>query len=221
MRITATSQRVAHLNAGTSARRTSQRGHLSASHISTRAPQRVAHLNAGTSARRTSQRGQDADPGRNARSPDQPYATRHIRRYWRAARVPRAARHHAHRQPGRHDDRHSAGDLNQATAATQRVVDTGRHLLNSAVRNTLAAGLDWRAIGELLDTHPPTAFDVYANLADGTHLPAQQCPQLPVVCTARLAAEHAMNTEHGVKTVEEETISNRSADQLARDWQAR
>ena len=91
-----------------------------------------------------------------------------------------------------------AGDLRQATTAAQRVVDAGRHLLHSFVRDALAAGLDWWQIGELVNLHPQAAFDAYANLADSTRTPAQQRPQLAVVCTAGLAAEHDMDTAHGI-----------------------
>jgi hypothetical protein len=91
-----------------------------------------------------------------------------------------------------------AGDLSRATTAARRVVDAGRHLLHSVVRDALAAGLDWWAIGELLDLHPQAAFDAYANLADGTRAPVQQRPHLAVVCTAGLAAEHDMDTAYGI-----------------------
>jgi len=77
-----------------------------------------------------------------------------------------------------------AGNFGEATTQAQRVVDAGRHLLHSVVRDALATGLDWWAIGELLDLHPQAAFDAYANLA--------------VVCTGGLAAEHDMASEHGI-----------------------
>lgn len=91
-----------------------------------------------------------------------------------------------------------AGDLRQATTQAQLVIDAGRHLLHSVVRDALATGLDWWAIGELLNLHPQAAFDAYAHLADGARTPAQQRPHLAVVCTAGLAAEHDMDTEHGI-----------------------
>jgi hypothetical protein len=53
-------------------------------------------------------------------------------------------------------------------------------------------------IGELLALHPQAAFDAHANLADGTRTPARQRPQLAVVCTAGLAAEHDMSIAHGI-----------------------
>ena len=88
------------------------------------------------------------------------------------------------------------GRVRRTTAL--RVVDAGRYLLPSVVRDALAAGLDWWQIGELLTVHPQAAFDAYANLADSTRTPAQQRPELAVVCTAGLAAEHDMDTEHGI-----------------------
>jgi hypothetical protein len=91
-----------------------------------------------------------------------------------------------------------AGDFKQATTLAERFAAGARHLHHSVVRDALAAGLDWWQIGELLTLHPQAAFDAYANLADGTRTPAQQRPQLAVVCTAGLAAEHDMDTEHGI-----------------------
>ncbi|GLZ02343.1 hypothetical protein [Actinoplanes sp. NBRC 103695] len=69
---------------------------------------------------------------------------------------------------------------------------------HSVVRDALAAGLDWWQIGELVTVHPQAAFDAYANLADDAHTTARQRPHLAVVCTAGLAAEHDMDTEHGI-----------------------
>jgi hypothetical protein len=93
----------------------------------------------------------------------------------------------------------SASDFGQATAQAQRAVDAGRHLLRSVVRDALAAGLDWWALGEMLAMHPQAAFDAYADLADATRTPAQQRPHLAVVCTAGLAATHDMtDDEHGI-----------------------
>jgi len=92
----------------------------------------------------------------------------------------------------------AAGDLSRATTAAQQVADVGRRLLYSVVRDALAVGLDWWQVGDLVHLHPQAAFDAYANLADGTRTPAQQRPQLAVVCTAGLVTEHDMDTEHGI-----------------------
>jgi hypothetical protein len=92
-----------------------------------------------------------------------------------------------------------AGDFKQAATLAERVGDAGQHLLHSVVRDALAAGLDWWQVGELVNLHPQAAFDAYANLADDTCTPAQQRPHLAVVCTTGLAAEHDMDTEHGIE----------------------
>ena len=92
----------------------------------------------------------------------------------------------------------AAGDFTRAAIQARRVIDDARHLHHSVVRDALAAGLDWWQVGELVDQHPQAAFDAYANLADSTRTPAQQRPHLAVVCTAGLAAEHDMDTEHGI-----------------------
>ncbi|WP_201749935.1 hypothetical protein [Micromonospora sicca] len=91
-----------------------------------------------------------------------------------------------------------AGDFKNAVTLAERFTAGARHLHHSVMRDALAAGLDWWQIGELLTLHPQAAFDAYANLADGTRTPAQQHPHLAVVCTAGLAAEHDMDTEHGI-----------------------
>lgn len=92
----------------------------------------------------------------------------------------------------------TAGDFKNAVTLAGRVTAGARHLHHSVVRDALAAGLDWWQIGELLTVHPQAAFDAYANLADATRTPAQQHPHLAVICTAGLAAEHDMDTEHGI-----------------------
>jgi hypothetical protein len=92
----------------------------------------------------------------------------------------------------------TAGDFKNAVTLAERVTDGARHLHHSVVRDALAAGLDWWQIGELLTVHPQAAFDAYANLTDATRTPAQQHPHLAVLCTAGLAAEHDMDTEHGI-----------------------
>lgn len=92
----------------------------------------------------------------------------------------------------------TAGDFKNAVTLAERFTAGARHLHHSVMRDALAAGLDWWQIGELLTLHPQAAFDAYANLADGTRTPAQQHPHLAVVCTAGLAAEHDMDTEHGI-----------------------
>ncbi|MGW6495573.1 hypothetical protein [Nonomuraea angiospora] len=66
------------------------------------------------------------------------------------------------------------------------------------VRDALAAGLDWWALGEVLAMHPQAAFEAYANLLEGTRTPARQRPALAVVCTAGLVCAHDMDSDYGV-----------------------
>lgn len=91
----------------------------------------------------------------------------------------------------------AAADWKHAAASAARVQADALYLHHSVVRDALAGGLDWWAIGELLAMHPQAAFEEYANLADGTTTPAQQRPALAVVCTAGLAALHDMDPWHG------------------------
>jgi hypothetical protein len=92
----------------------------------------------------------------------------------------------------------AAADWKQAAASTARVQAGALHLHHSVIRDALAEGLDWWQVGELLGVHPQTAFEQYANLADGTTSPAQQRPALAVTCTAGLAAVHDIEPWHGI-----------------------
>ena len=92
----------------------------------------------------------------------------------------------------------AAADWKHAAASAARVRASALHLHHSVVRDALAAGLDWWAIGELLVMHPQAAFGEYANLADGTVTPAAQRPALAVTCTAGLAALHDMESWYGI-----------------------
>jgi len=92
----------------------------------------------------------------------------------------------------------AAGDWKHAAASAARVQASALHLHHSVVRDALAGGLDWWAIGGLLAMHPQAAFEEYANLADGTVTPAQQRPALAVTCTAGLAALHDMESWYGI-----------------------
>jgi hypothetical protein len=92
----------------------------------------------------------------------------------------------------------AAGDWKQAAASAARVQAGALHLHHSVVRDALAAGLDWWAIGELLAMHPQAAFEQYANLGDDTVTPARQRPALAVTCTAGLAARHATEPWFGI-----------------------
>src|SRR6266704_4101277 len=80
------------------------------------------------------------------------------------------------------------GQFHQGAVLAERVRAAGDDLLHSVVRDALMAGVDWWALGEALSMHPQAAFDQYANLIEGTVPPAQQRPDLAVVCTAGLPA---------------------------------
>lgn len=92
----------------------------------------------------------------------------------------------------------AAGDWKQAAASAARVRAGALHLHHGVVRDALAGGLDWWAIGELLAMHPQAAFEEYANLADGTTAPARQRPTLAVTRTAGLAALHDLEPWYGI-----------------------
>jgi hypothetical protein len=66
------------------------------------------------------------------------------------------------------------------------------------VRDALAAGADWWQLGEHLGPHPQAAYEQHRAAAEGLRPPAQQRPQLAVMCTAGLLAEHDHDAEHGV-----------------------
>ncbi|MFF5213573.1 hypothetical protein [Streptosporangium sp. NPDC000396] len=66
------------------------------------------------------------------------------------------------------------------------------------MRDGLAAGLNWWALGEALAMHPQAAFEAYANLLEGTRTPAQQRPALAVVCTAGLVCAHDLDSDYGI-----------------------
>jgi hypothetical protein len=92
----------------------------------------------------------------------------------------------------------AAADWKQATASAAHVQAGALYLHHSVVRDALAGGLDWWAIGELLAMHPQAAFEQYANLADGTTAPAAQRPALAITCTAGLAALHDLEPWYGI-----------------------
>src|SRR6266536_2071321 len=74
------------------------------------------------------------------------------------------------------------GQFQQGAVLAERIRAAGEDLLHSVVRDALLAGMDWWALGEvLLSMHPQAAFEQYANLIEGTILPAQQRPDLAVV----------------------------------------
>ena len=91
----------------------------------------------------------------------------------------------------------TAGDFRQATALADRLYTRGRQIQVSVVRDALTAGVDWWTLGELLAMHPQAVFDAYAPLVEGLPSPAQQRPNLAVVCTAGLVSVHDMELGYG------------------------
>jgi hypothetical protein len=92
----------------------------------------------------------------------------------------------------------TGGDFSRAAVLAAQVRDSGDHLHHSVVRDALTAGLDWWQIADLLHIHPQAAFLDYANLLAGTLVPAEQHPDLAVLCTAGLVALHETPTEYGI-----------------------
>jgi hypothetical protein len=66
------------------------------------------------------------------------------------------------------------------------------------VRDALARDADWHELAGVLGMHPQAAFETCAHLAGHRNTPARQRPDLAVVLTAGLAAEHDMRREYGI-----------------------
>ncbi|EEP69790.1 hypothetical protein MCAG_00117 [Micromonospora sp. ATCC 39149] len=92
----------------------------------------------------------------------------------------------------------AASDFTRAATAAQQLAQYAQHLQTAVVRDALAAGADWWQLGEHLGLHPQAAYEQHRGAAEGLRPPAQQRPQLAVVCTAGLLAEHDQVAEHGV-----------------------
>jgi hypothetical protein len=92
----------------------------------------------------------------------------------------------------------AAGDWDTAVALADRLRTAGRHQHTTVVADALTAGLDWWQLSTLLRSHPQAAFEEYGNVIEGLPLPAEQRPDLAVVCTAGLAALHGMQPEYGI-----------------------
>ncbi|GAA3616233.1 hypothetical protein GCM10022419_121880 [Nonomuraea rosea] len=90
-----------------------------------------------------------------------------------------------------------------ASTAAANLRQYAEHPVTAVVRDALAAGLDWWALGEHLGpaplacTHrPPTSST--AAPPKGLRTPAQQRPDLAVVCTAGLLDAHDLDNESGI-----------------------
>jgi hypothetical protein len=66
------------------------------------------------------------------------------------------------------------------------------------VRDALAAGVGWWALGELLGLHPQAAWESCRAVTEGLSSPAEQRPGLAVVCTAGLVSSHDFDDEYGI-----------------------
>lgn len=95
-------------------------------------------------------------------------------------------------------DAAAAGDYRAALAQAERLALGAGQLRQALVRDALARGADWQELADMLEMHPQAAFETYAHLADHRNTPARQRPDLAVVLTAGLAAEHDMRGEYGI-----------------------
>jgi len=87
-----------------------------------------------------------------------------------------------------------------AKAATQAglLCERAEHLSTSVVRDALAAGTDWWTLGEHLGVHPQAAYEQYRGAREGLPSPAEQRPELAVLLTAGVAAEHDWDDAYGI-----------------------
>jgi hypothetical protein len=92
----------------------------------------------------------------------------------------------------------SAGDFAQAATAAQHLAQYAEHLQTAVARDALAAGADWWQLGEDLGLHPQAAHEQHRGDVEGLRPPAEQRPQLAVVCTAGLLDGHEQDAEDGV-----------------------
>ena len=92
----------------------------------------------------------------------------------------------------------AGGDFARAAAAAARLRQYADHAATAVVRDALAAGCDWWALGEYLGLHPQAAYEQHRGAAEGLRTPAEQRPHLAVVCTAGLVAAHDLDDECGV-----------------------
>ncbi|MEW2386311.1 hypothetical protein AB0873_30135 [Micromonospora sp. NPDC047707] len=79
-----------------------------------------------------------------------------------------------------------------------RLRQYAEHAATAVVRDALAAGLDWWALGEHVGLHPQAAYEQHRTAAEGLRPPAEQRPGLAVVCAAGLVAAHDLDDECGV-----------------------
>jgi hypothetical protein len=92
----------------------------------------------------------------------------------------------------------TSGDTRGALAHAERLAVAAEQLRQEIVRDALHGGADWWEVARMLGTHPQAAFDGYAHLVDHRRTPAEQRPDLAVVLTAGLAADHDMQPGYGI-----------------------
>jgi hypothetical protein len=92
----------------------------------------------------------------------------------------------------------AAGDWRQVAAAAGRLEEWAGHTCTAVVRDALAAGVGWWALGELLGLHPQAAWESCRAVTEGLSSPAEQRPGLAVVCTAGLVSSHDFDDEYGI-----------------------
>lgn len=90
------------------------------------------------------------------------------------------------------------GDFAAASTAAIALRQDAEHAVTAVVRDALAAGLDWWAVGEHLGLHPQAAYEQYRGAAEGLRTPAEQRHDLAVVCTAGLLDAHDLDDESGI-----------------------
>jgi len=95
-------------------------------------------------------------------------------------------------------DAAAAGDYRAALAQAERLGLAAGQLRQALVRDALARDADWQELAGMLGMHPQAAFETCAHLAGHRNTPARQRPDLAVVLTAGLAAEHDMRGEYGI-----------------------
>jgi hypothetical protein len=92
----------------------------------------------------------------------------------------------------------AAGDFRQAATGARQVHEHGGALVTAVLRDALAAGAGWWDLGEHLSMHPQEAYERYRSAREGLLSPAQQRPELAVVLTAGVAAEHDWDDAYGI-----------------------
>ncbi|MEV4416182.1 hypothetical protein [Catellatospora sp. NPDC049609] len=86
-------------------------------------------------------------------------------------------------------------DWAAAAVLADRLRTAGEQLYTAVVADMVAAGVDWWRLADLLSMHPQA---VYERFGQGLVCPAEQRPELAVLVTAGLVAEHDWDDEFGI-----------------------